>query len=184
MNRTTLLVLLLLLLLPLSALTPEDEYIRKAALLQKISNYIEWPEEMGMNDKSKPFVIGVIGQNPFGPILEKAYSKKEKKIRYKKVEIKYISKPAEIANFHILFISSSMKESLPVILAVTSNKPVLTIGDTEGYAEKGVLFNFYIKENKIGFEINGSVLKKSPITIDPWLLRMATRIIRTTEEEK
>jgi hypothetical protein len=81
MNRKTLIVAFLLLLLHFSLLATEDEYFRKAALLQKISEYIKWPEEMGMNDSSKPFVIGVIGKNPFGSTLENCYQEKKSKIK-------------------------------------------------------------------------------------------------------
>lgn len=194
MNKKTLIALFLL-LLPFSVLAGQEEpsnknqkyyveeYRVKALMIAKIGSHIEWPEKMGMNDKSCPFIIGVIGKNPFGSLLESSYSFGWEKLKDKKVEIKYISKPAEIANFHILFISSSMTGRLPEILAITGRKPILTIGDTNGFAEKGVHINICKLEGKIHFEINASTLKKSDITINPHLLRLARNVIHTEVEK-
>lgn len=183
MNRKILISIFFIFLLTFSTFAAEEEYLRKAALFQRISDYIEWPEETGMNDKSKPFVIGVIGKNPFGTILDISYTQKKNKIKGKKVEVKYISKPGEISNFHILFISESMEKNLAEIIAVTRSKPVLTFADTKGFAKQGVLFNFYNLENKIYFEVNVSALQESPITVDPLLLSLA-RDVRPAEVKK
>jgi hypothetical protein len=76
-----------------------------------------------------------------------------------------------------------MKKSLPEIISITRSKPVLTFAETQGFSEKGVLFNFYTIKNKILFEINGSALKESPITVDPLLLSLA-RIVMPPEVKK
>ncbi|UCH93035.1 MAG: YfiR family protein [Candidatus Aminicenantes bacterium] len=173
----TLIVLSIMILLSsLSLFSIKDEYYRKAALFRVFSQYIQWPENSGMKDHSKPFVIGVIGKNPFGSILETAYSQEENKIKDKKVEIRYISKMEEIENCHILFISKSVKKELEDILAITRGKPILTIGETEGFAEKGVLFNLYVSRDEIRFEINGAALVESQLIADSQLLSVA-RII-------
>jgi hypothetical protein len=168
---------IVILLLPLSLFTvTKDEYYRKAALFKVFSQYIQWPENSDMKDLSKPFVIGVIGKNPFGPILEKAYSQEEYKIKNKKVEIRFISKMEEIEGCHILFISKFFKEELEEILDLTRKKPILTIAETKGYAERGVLFNLYISKNEIRFEINTAALRESQLIVDSQLLSVA-RII-------
>src|SRR4026208_1666609 len=45
------------------------EYELKAAILFKFANFVEWPTEVLPHDKS-PFVIGILGDNPFGSDLE------------------------------------------------------------------------------------------------------------------
>jgi hypothetical protein len=164
-------IMILLSSLPLSSI--EDEYYRKAALFKILSQYIQWPKNSDVNDPSKPFVIGVIGNNPFGSILETAYSREENKIKDKKVEIRYILKKEEIESCHILFISKSIDKELEEILAITRGKPILTIGETKGFAEKGVLFNLYIKRNEIRFEINALALRESRLIPSSQLLSVA-----------
>ena len=49
------------------------EYDIKAVFIGKIAQYIEWPADTGMIDANKPFVISVLGKNPFKTILEDMY---------------------------------------------------------------------------------------------------------------
>jgi len=160
----------------LGAAFPEstfDEYAVKAAFLELVSNYIEWPPGQDMKDKSRPFVITVIGENPFvitrkvknttGDWLTTLYE--SQKIKDRKVEIRYISKIEDIPGCHILFISRSMKKNLPEIVEAAQQKPILTVADTEGFAKKGIHINLYIENNKTRYEINQTGLKSSPLIV-------------------
>ena len=119
-------LMLLVLISPSHLICIKDEYFRKTALLKAFAEYIKWPEESSTNDQLNPFIITVIGKNPFGSILEAAYHKEKRKIKDKIVEIRYIAKPDEIRNCHILFISKSVDKELEEILAITRGKPILT----------------------------------------------------------
>ncbi len=154
-----------------SAVTQQSEYTIKAVFLEHFTRFVEWPESCGIADTSTPFVIAVIGESPFGSILDQIYT--EQKIRNKKVEILYISTPDEITDYHILFISSSNKEILPEILSRTRNKPILTVSDTNGYAEEGVLINFILAGDKIKFEINEGAVHESGLVMSYRLLNLA-----------
>jgi hypothetical protein len=165
--------MLLALISPSHLICIKDEYFRKTALLKAFAEYTKWPEETDMKDQSKPFIITIIGKNPFGNILEKAYHEEKIKIKGKAVEIRYISKPGEIKNCHILFISKSVDNELEEILAITRGKPILTIGETKGFADKGVLFNLYIKSDEIRFEINALALRESGLIPSSQLLSVA-----------
>jgi hypothetical protein len=173
----------LCLVLSLSLFSVEDEYIRKAALFKVFSQHIQWPKNSSMDDRSKPFVIGIIGKNPFGKLLENAYSLEEGKIKDKNVEIRDISKMEEIERCHILFISKSVGKELAEIIAITGKKPILTIAEKKGFAKKGVLFNLYLTKGQIRFEINASALKKSGLVVDSQLLSVA-RIVDMPGEQK
>ncbi|MCK4763700.1 MAG: YfiR family protein [Candidatus Aminicenantes bacterium] len=182
MKREILSAVILILCLSCLLFPVKDEYYRKAALFRVISHYCLWPEEAGMSDNSSPFVIGVMGRNPFKNILEEFYSRH--KIKNKKVEIRDVSYLTGIPGCHILFLSKSIKKDLLArVLAVTHSRPVLTIGETPGFAEKGVLLNFYISDNRILLEVNGTALRKSSLQMDPLLLRLA-RIIMPMEERE
>jgi len=49
----------------------------------------------------------------------------------------------------------------------------LTIGDTKGFAQQGVIINFYIKDEKVRFEINVDAAKRANLKISAKLLRLA-----------
>jgi hypothetical protein len=48
-----------------------SEYEVKAAFLEKFTRFIEWPSEVHIEDVSRPFVIGVIGENLLTQFLKK-----------------------------------------------------------------------------------------------------------------
>lgn len=173
--------LLLVLWLPLVSLAQTQEYTVKAVFLERFTRFIEWPEEMAISDSSLPFILGVIGKNPFGSLLDEIYS--AQKIRNKEVKIRSISVLKEIAGCHLLFISESKKKELSEILSFTRKKPILTIGDSEGFTEAGVLINLYLEQDKIRFEINESAFRESGLSISYLLLQRA-KIVSPIREKQ
>ena len=59
---------------------------------------------------------------------------------------------------------------------IIENKPILSIGDTQGFCERGVLINFYRLGKKLRFEINLPAVKKSGLTFRAQLIKLARRI--------
>lgn len=167
------------LFMSLSINAQQSEYTIKAVFLEHFTRFIEWPGSFGIADTSQPFYIAVIGENPFGSILDQVYS--EQKIKNRRVEILYFATPDEITDCHILFISSSNKEILSEILSYTRDKPILTVGDTERFAEKGVLVNFYLSGNRIKFEINEKAVHESGLVMSYRLLSLARIVEQATE---
>ena len=163
----------------LSSAAQQSEYTIKAVFLEHFTRFIEWPESVETADTSISFYVAVIGEHPFGTVLDQVYA--EQKIKNRKVEIRYISTPEEIGDCHILFIPGSCEKTLPDILARTRDKPILTVGDTRGYAENGVLINFYLAGDNIKFEINEKAVHESGLIMSYRLLSLA-RIVDYVKE--
>lgn len=169
--------------IPKSIFAQASDYEVKSFLLWKISDYIEWPRTANMDDKSKPFIIAVLGKNPFGNLLDDLYSTGGQKIKNKNVVIRYYKNVEEIDRCHILFISESEKKRLKDILSYTKTKPILTIGDTEEFGEKGVHINFYIAKNKTRFKLNELSVENDGFKVD-FRLRNIAKIISSTKGDK
>lgn len=157
------------------------EYDLKAVYLERFTRFVEWPAESDITDSTKPFTIGVIGKNPLGSIIEQIFA--SRKIRNKKIAVRYISKMHEIDKCHLLFISEDTRRKVSDIVAYTKDKPILTVSDTKGYAENGVLINFYIEEGRLRFEINQSAVKQSRLKVSYMLMQHA-RILNLSQEHK
>lgn len=173
MPRYRILVFIGLLLRVMPAASQENVYQIKAVFLEQFTRFIEWPESSAMNDTTKPLVLTVIGENPFDSVLEDVYG--QRKIKGKDVLIRYISSTDEIEGSHILFVSESNKNRLESIAAATRNKPILTIGDADGFGEK-LLINFYISGGSIKFEINEKNVHDSGLAMSYILLNLARLI--------
>lgn len=147
--------------------------------------FIQWPEGSPVKNKSRPIVLGVIGENPFlekqkgedAPKnwIEDIYVQQEHKIKSKPVEVRYVSDIDEIRECNILFISKSEKKVLPEILAAARENNVLTFSDTDGFAKKGVHFNFVLKSGTVRYEINETTMLEAGLDFKYHLLKYATR---------
>lgn len=172
LNKVSVLILVLIFCLPFNTAAQIEEYMLKAVFIEKFTRFVEWPAESGIDDTSKPFVIGIIGESRLGSSLEGIFS--GKKIRGKRVEVRHIVNPDEASGCHLLFISKVSKKHLSDILSATNNMPILTVSDSKGFADNGVLINFYIRDNKVRFEINETAVRKSRLNFSYLLMQVAT----------
>jgi hypothetical protein len=155
-------------------INPYIPYREKANQLEAIARFITWPQELRMEDTLRPFNIAVIGKNPFGDHLHDVY--KKKKILNKRVYIRYISEIKEIDNAHLLFVSESMKDELKAILDPIRDRPILTVGDTEGFAQQGIHVNFYYEGIKLRLEVNDAAARQAGLVISWYMIKYAKRI--------
>ena len=162
--------------------TTPTEYEVKAAFIYNFAKYVRWPEA-STSEARKPFVIGVIGRDPFGQALDDAI--RGQSLQGRAVSVKRFGKVEEIADCDILFISSSEKNNLPRILEVLHEAPVLTIGDMDRFAERGGMINLTTEEKRVRFEINVEAAERAGLKPGSQLLRLA-RIVadsRTGRQE-
>lgn len=151
-----------------------SEYEVKAAFLEKFTRFVEWPDEIHMEDMDKPFVIGIMGENPFNSILEKMYAKQ--KIKNKKVAIQYISTLEEMEHCNLLFISQSEYNRIDQILSYVKRMPILTVCDDKRYSKKGVQITLFSESNHVYFEINQDAVNLSELYMNSLLLKMSKPI--------
>jgi hypothetical protein len=150
--------------------TTPTEYEVKAAFIYNFAKYVRWPEA-STSETRKPFVIGVIGRDPFGQALDDAI--RGQSLQGRAVSVKRFGKVEEIADCDILFISSSEKNNLQRILEVLHKAPVLTIGDMDRFAERGGMINLTTEEARVRFEINVEAAERAGLKPGSQLLRLA-----------
>ena len=150
-----------------------SEYKLKAAFLYKFALFVDWPVE-AFADSSSPYVLGLLGTDPFGKNIDEIL--KDKKIKGKSIIIKRYDNYTQINDCHILFISYSEYRKLKLIFKHLRTAPILTVSEADGFARKGGIINFIHGNNKIRFEINHAKALAHKLNISSKLLRLA-RII-------
>ena len=88
-----------------------SEYEIKGAFLAKFAMFVDWPEKT-FPDKQSPAVIGVLGEDPFGPQFEAALSKGS--LNGRPFALKRFKTAKEAVDCQMLFVSASEKERLPL----------------------------------------------------------------------
>jgi hypothetical protein len=170
MKKITLLFLIIIFALPIITLADNKDVSledkTKAAFIYNFTKYIQWPD-----DTLKTFNIAILGNSEI--LIPLKEIEKKKKVDNRKLKIKHYHDISDIDTCHILFISKSEEKKLPEILDSIGTRKILTIGDTEGFAEKGVAINFKIVKGKIRFEINSDVLDNLKLQVSSQLLKLA-----------
>jgi uncharacterized protein DUF4154 len=148
------------------------EYDVKAAFLYNFTKFVDWPSS-AFPDPSN-LRICVLGEDPFGKSLRSVAGEQVGGHKLIVMQTDSISRPA---GCQVLFISHSERERLPQILAAVKDAPVLTVGDTNGFADHGVIINFVLEGSKVRFEINTESADRAGIRISSKLLQLAKRIV-------
>jgi hypothetical protein len=157
---------------------PPTEFEVKAAFIYNFSKYIQWPKGF---DTSKPFVIAIIGKDPFGVVLDEAVF--GQKVQGRSVIIKRLTRIDDIPNCDILFVAASESSRLARILGTLHQAPVLTIGDVNRFAELGGMINLTTEDNRIRFEVNVKAIERAGLKAGSQLLRLA-RIVNEARADR
>jgi hypothetical protein len=152
-----------------------DESAVKAADLYAFGLHIDWPKET-LDATPGQFLIGIVGQDPFGDALD--FIAKRKKIQGRTIVIRRFPSPEQYQGVcQIVFISHSLTpEQQAAAIRKIGRVGVLLVGETPGFAKQGGTANFYLEGNRVKFEINGEAAKRARLQPDAMLLNVATPI--------
>ena len=147
-----------------------SEYELKAVFLFNFVQFVEWPPE-AFSDSRTPLVIGVVGDDPFGPFLDETVSGET--VRQRPLEIRRYQGMDEITTCHLLFISESETERLDEILTALKDRSILTVSDDERFTQRGGVIRFVVDRARIRLQINLEAAQAARLTISSKLLRLA-----------
>jgi hypothetical protein len=169
-NIVTRALLLVWLFAPL--LRAESEYDVKAAYLFKFTKFVEWPAT-AFAGPDAPFVIGIVGRDPFSGGLERLINGTTTGDH--KIEVSHlnVNEPAELRGCQMIFVSASEHRRLANILSALQGRPVLVVGESEGFASAGGMIGFALRESRVGIEINSAAAHQARLKISSQLLNLA-----------
>jgi len=147
-----------------------SEYEIKAAFLFNFAKFVDWPAS-SFAGRDSPIVIGVLGSDPFGGVLDSTLRNED--VKGRKLVVKRSNQLGDLKGCHIVFVSSSEQSHVGSIIQELKDRPVLTVGDMPGFAGHGGIVNFIMRDRKVGFEINPAAADKAGLKISSQLLRLA-----------
>ncbi len=147
----------------------EREQRLRAEFVERFTRFIDWPSD-ALPPPGGPFVIGVVGETPFQAYLEQMAS--ERRIQGRDAVVRRLSAIDGSSRCHLLWIPRCSEQKLAEILNATSTRPILTVGEREGLAARGVHINLKREGPKLRFEINLEAAMKSHLKFRASLLRL------------
>lgn len=153
----------------------DTEYLVKAALIVKITKFVQWPAT-AFENKEAPFVFGILGKDPFGPQLDEMLDgqtiggRKVKVERFKRIEDLTTSS-------HVLFVTKGETGRLSKVLQTMVDRPVLLVGEKTRFAHNGGIINFKAsRRSRVQFEVNPTAASKRELEINPELLKLGEEV--------
>lgn len=150
----------------------ESEYDVKAAYLFKFTKFVEWPAACFPNAQA-PFVIGIVGNDPFDGKLDRLTAGNTTGDRQLEVRHLSASDAAGLRGCQMIFVSASEERRLSNILAAVQGRPVLVVGETQGFATAGGMLGFALREQRVGIEVNSAAARQARLKISSQLLNIA-----------
>jgi len=146
------------------------EYRVKAVFLFNFAQFVEWPSS-AYKSAATPFVIGILGEDPFGSDLD-AIVRGEHVEQHPMVVERYHSID-EVRDCNILYIARSEIAHLPAILTALKGRSVLTVSDADTADPGGIMIRLVNRSSHIRLQIDVAAAKAGNLTISSKLLRPA-----------
>src|SRR5947209_2927992 len=145
-------------------------YQVQAAFLFNFAKFVTWPDDAFQRSGSS-LIIGVLGEDPFGAVLEETV--RDKTVMGKKLAVKRFVRIQDAVKSHILFLSSSEESQLLPLLKVLEKATVLTVSDMEQFAERGGMVAFTVEDQKVRFNVNVEAVERAGLKMGSQLLKLA-----------
>ncbi|MCC7261877.1 MAG: YfiR family protein [Candidatus Latescibacteria bacterium] len=159
---------------PSPAAEGPSEYQVKAAFLYKFARFIEWPAT-SFADTASALVIGILGDDPFGPMLDQAIA--GKLVQGRPLQILRLDHLDQVPRCHILFVGRQRDPKTAQILSLVGGHPVLSVGEADDFARAGGVIHLLVDDQRVFFEINTEAAQRAGLRISSQLLKLA----RSTE---
>jgi hypothetical protein len=154
----------------IGAAATAPEYQIKAAFLYKFATYVRWPAS-STAATAAPFVIGVIGRDPFGSALGDVV--RNQQVQGRGIRIRRLRRTEEALECDLVFVGDSEQPNLGRLFALLRGAPVLTVGDMDRFAEQGGMIGLVTSEDHhIRFDINSGAIERAGLKASAQLLQL------------
>ena len=153
---------------------PSSEYQVKAAFLFHFAQFVDWPPE-AFKDAASPLTYCTVGGDPFHGALDASLNGKV--IEGRPVRVMHFREAQEIQGCQVLFIGTAEKKFISGALANLKGAPILTVGESENFAQEGGMIGFFLEDNKVRFEINLTAAEHAKLKVSARLLSLAKTVL-------
>ena len=157
-----------------------SEYEVKARYLYSFPLFVEWPER-AFRTPDSPFVLGIVGRDPFGGTLNELTTNRT--LHGRKIVVQRLQRDQDLRQCQVLFISRSEKDHVGSILAKVAGGTVLTVSEIEGFSTTGGVIGLVFDDDRVRFEINLDNAASAGLTISAKLSSLARTVRRSASSE-
>jgi hypothetical protein len=155
---------------PLPAGGDDNLIALKAAFVYKFTRFIDWP----VAPADRPFIIAVIGDPAMHAALA-ALEEGSREVAGRPIRVRGSCDLDAADACQILFIGAAAEDRLADMVRRAAGRPVLLVGDTSGFAGRGVAIELFRKPDILGkreqlrFRIDPKALSGRGLTVSAQL---------------
>jgi hypothetical protein len=147
-----------------------SEYQVKAVFLFNFAHFVEWPAD-SFHRSDAPFVIGVLGTDPFGSTLDDVV--RGEFIDQHPLAVRRVRDLGEASDCNILYIGHTDPAQLDAVLQALKGHSVLTVSDADSDDRRGVIIRLLTENSHVRLRIDVGAARADKLTISSNLLRSA-----------
>jgi hypothetical protein len=144
------------------------EYDIKAVFLYHFTQFVGWPEA-AFPAPDAPFVIGVVGADPFGHSLETIVGGES--VGHHPLVVKGVNDVTAEFRCQILYFTPDGEDLLDLRRLRTA--PVLTVGESDSFYKRGGMIQFVLNRRRVRLKVNLAEARAHSLEISAKLLRVA-----------
>ena len=129
-------------LAPIGSSTPDAstlEYKVKAGYLYNFARFVEWPKTAFAGPES-PFVIGVLDADEAFEVVQSILDTRP--VDGRPIAVRAVNTSQIARGIHILLVTRAAKKMPEEIIAAAGSAPLLLVGETDQFAERGGTLGF------------------------------------------
>ncbi len=150
-----------------------DELTLKAVLLYKFAQFATWPERASEGAEDA-FTIGVVGDDPFGDVLDNAV--RGRRINGRPVTVQRYASARSLGNCQLLYVAPSERKRIPAIISALGNSPTLTVSDVSAFLHEGGAICMSVLDGRLAFEVCAPAAEANGVRVSSKLLQIAARV--------
>jgi len=143
----------------------------KATYLYKLAAFVAWPPGAL---PANSIVICVVGNDPFGAVLDQAVAGET--VQQRPIIVKRYGTITANPGCQLMYVSGSGAQPVANVLAAVRGAPVLTVTDEQSDSSTAGTINFVLQDGYVRFEIDPRMAAQSGLNISSKLLSLAVRL--------
>jgi hypothetical protein len=145
----------------------------EAAYLRNFARYVTWPDG-AFREPHAPWQIGVLGRDRFGDVLEQTLRGRSEQDRL--FEVRRAHSVEALRDCQIVFVGYDDAPRRRAALAELRGRPVLTVGDADGFLEEGGIVQFVVRDT-VQMSINLDPARAGALKIQTKMLEVSVAVV-------
>jgi hypothetical protein len=151
-----------------AAQSPDAAHNVKAAMLFNFAKFVDWPPR-AFPQTADPLTI-CLANPAFGAAVDKVIQGES--LNGRRLAVRLTGSGESFRGCHIVYLDEAHVRQYSELAAI-GKEPILTVGETEEFINKGGMIRFIERGHRVQFQVNTTAVELASLKVSSRLLRLA-----------